>query len=149
MRFELDAGAERATANLRLFGAVVVSGCAIWMAASDPSALGWFFVIFAALFALGWTAAGMRGRRRARQTEGHFLEVRDDGLLLADGARRLQVPWNEVDTVDVDEDRLVIEVRRRTGDPIVVQPRYRGIGLHELGRVLADAHRDARAPQGG
>ncbi len=148
-RYELDARSERATANLRLLGAAVVAACAAWMASSSPSALGWLFVLLALLASGGWLAAGLSGRRRARRAGDYFLEAGPEGLLLADGERRLHVPWSEILAVNVDEERLTVEVTRRTGDPLVVQPRYRGIGVHELGRALDEARRGATSPPGG
>lgn len=148
-RFEADVRAERATANLRLAGSAVVLACAVWMMATGPGALGWLFAILALLAGLGWAAAGLAGRRRAGRAPESFIEVGPEGVLLADAGRRLQIPWSEVGNVRVDEDRLVIALERRSGDPFVVQPRYRGVGLHELARVLRDAHRRASARGGG
>ena len=142
-------GAERGVAGLRLAGAALVAGCAVWMAATEPGPLGWFFVVLLGLFAVGWLFAARGGRRRARGSDAWFLEIGPGGLVLAEGARRREVAWDEVTGVEVDEDRLVVTLDTTTGSPVIVQPRYRGVGLHELGGLLREAHRGATARNGG
>lgn len=147
-RFELDVAAERSTGNLRLVGAALVAACAVWIAASEPSALGWVAAVLTALAAAGWVAAWRHGRRRARRAEDWYLELGDEALLLAEGPERLQVPWTDVHEVQVDEDRLVVRLERRNDKPLEIQPRYEGAGLHELGEAVRLAHRDASGPEG-
>lgn len=147
-RFELDATAERGIAWLRLAGAALVLACAIWMMVSDPTPLAWVFIVLMVLLSLGWTAAGLRGRRRAGRGSDWFLDVSDEGLTLAEPGKRLDVSWSDVTAVEIDEDRLLVLVRTRTGAELPVQPRYRGVGLHELGAALEDAHRRATARDG-
>ena len=148
LRFELDTGAERAVARLRLAGAAVVAVCVVLMALAEPSALGWVFAILLAALALGWTAAGWRGLRRAKSPEGWFLEAGPERLTLAERGQRLDIPWSQIVRIEVDEDRLVVAVHRHTGDPVTLTPRYRGVGLHELGEALRVRHRDAERPDG-
>lgn len=142
-RFELDVAAERSTGNLRLVGAALVAACAVWIALSDPSALGWVATAVAALASVGWLVSWLRGRRRSRRAEDWYLELGDDALTLAEGAERLQVPWTDVKEVQVDEDRLIVRLDRNDGKPVEIQPRYRDTGLYELGEAIQRAHRDA------
>ena len=148
-RFELDVRAERAIGNLRLGGAILVGACAVWIAVSGPSALGWLAAGVAALACLGWVIAWIRGRRRSGGAGEWYLELGEDTLTLAEGPRRLQVPWREVDEVLVDEDRLVVRLQRGTDKPVDIQPRYRNTSLHELGEAIDRAHRDASRSERG
>lgn len=142
-RFELDVHAERSTGLLRLGGAALVGACAVWIALSDPSALGWVAALVAALASVGWVVSWRRGRKRARRAGEWYLELGPEALVLAEGGDRLQVPWSEVERVLVDEDRLVVRLERAGQAPLDIQPRYRGVGLEELGAAIHAAHRDA------
>lgn len=122
----------------------MVAACVVLMALADPGALGWFFAVLLAALALGWAAAGLRGLRRAKRPGDWFLEARPGGLTLAERGNRLEIPWSDIERIEVDEDRLVVSVHRHTGDPVALTPRYRGVGLHELGEALRVRHRDAQ-----
>jgi len=144
-RFELDSAAERATGWLRLAGAAVVALCAAWIAGTGPGTFGWVVVVVCVLISVGWFFAWRKGRARARTAGDWYLELGTRELLLAEGARRTQIPWAEVDRVDVDEDRLAVSVRRaRDLPPMSIQMRYRGVSLHELGEEIRRAWMDAR-----
>jgi len=142
-RFELDRRAEGSTAALRLTGAVVVGAGATAIAAGGPGVLGWIVAGVGGLAAVGWVFAWRRGRARARRPEAWFLSLGRRELVLAEGPKRLQIPWDEVKAVEVDEDRLVVRLRCRAGAPVDIQPRYRGVGLHGLADALREARRDA------
>ncbi|MFW5920421.1 MAG: hypothetical protein ACOCUS_01175 [Polyangiales bacterium] len=148
-RFELDVAAERSTGALRVVAALVVLLAAGWVAASDPGLVAGLVAALGALAALGWIAVGARSRRRMRARERWYLEVDRQGLRLARGGAPLEVPWESVESVEVDEERLVLRLRRRGAEPVEIPPVWRGIGLHELGDVLESVRGSARSAPGG
>jgi hypothetical protein len=106
---------------------------------------GWILAILAGLAALGWIAAFRASRRRrAAGPERWFLELDREGLTLAEGHRRHQIAWRQVKHVEVDEDRLVVAVHRLGAPPLVLEPRYRNVGVYDLAEAVRRAHDDAR-----
>lgn len=148
-RFELDVAAERSTGALRVVAAVVVLIAAGWVAASDPGLVAGLVAALGALAALGWIAVGARSRRRVQTAERWFLEVDGHGLRMARGGAPLRVPWEAVETVEVDEGRLVVRVQREGAGPVEIPPVWRGIGLHELADLLETRRGSARPARGG
>jgi hypothetical protein len=137
-RFELDVRNERAIATLRLAGAVVVAGGVVWLVSLGPGLIGIVLSVLGGLAALGWLLVGLRGRKRAaHQASAHYLELSDEGFVLADGARVERVSWSEVRSVAVDEDRLVVRVERDDKAGLVVEPRYRGQSVYSLSDALS------------
>ncbi len=47
--------------------------------------------------------------------------------------------------VEVDEEKLVVRVSRDGAEDLVIEPRYRSVGLHELRDAVRRAWLDARA----
>ena len=58
------------------------------------------------------------------------------GLDAGDG-----VGWDEVASIEADEDRLVVVVTPREGEEIAVPPRYGGLGVHDLAAAIEEARR--------
>lgn len=138
-RFELDADAERAVGWLRLVGAALVVAMGTVLVADGAGPVGWVLVVSAWLVALGWTVAFLRSRRRAQDADAHYLELGPESLRMARGGEPLEVPWRDVRGIEVDEERLVVWVRRGAGPPVKIEPVWRGVGLHELADHLEDA----------
>jgi hypothetical protein len=139
VRYELDVRNERAIAWLRIVGSVVVAGGVIWLLSLGPGLIGVVLGAVGGLASLGWLLVGLRGRKRANEHAGaHYLEVSDEGFVLAEGAKVQRVRWSEVKSVAVDEDRLVVRVERKGAEPgVVVEPRYRGQSVYALAEALA------------
>jgi hypothetical protein len=135
----MDVRNERAIAWLRIAGAVVVAGGVIWLLSLGPGLIGITLSVLGGLAALGWLLVGLRGRKRAAEQAGaYYLEVSDEGFVLADGPRVERVSWGDVRSVAVDEDRLVVRVERTGEKPgVVVEPRYRGQSVYALAEALA------------
>ncbi|MEM9067819.1 MAG: hypothetical protein AAGE52_04910 [Myxococcota bacterium] len=125
--------------RLRLAGAAIVFAMGIVLVSEGAGGIGWTIVVMAWLVGLGWTAAFFRARSRARSADAHFLEVGPSAMRMARGRDPVEVTWAEVSCVRVDEERLVIWVDRHQGEPVRVEPVWRGVGLHELAETLRDA----------
>ncbi len=88
------------------------------------------------LVSAGWVVAYRRSRTRAAQAARHFLEISEAGLTLAEGEEEHHIAWTEMETVEVDEERLVVSVARKEAAPLTIQPRYRGVSLEELAAAI-------------
>jgi hypothetical protein len=145
MRYEVDVSAERADGRLWLATAVVCGTAGVWLLIAGSSTVTFLVGVSGVLAGLGGIAAWQRRRRRAPRAKDEWLEVAPDALTLADGTDRHHVEWSEVTGVEVDEEKLVLRVERCGRPPVVVEPRYRGAGLHELEAVVRRAWTQARA----
>jgi hypothetical protein len=105
---------------------------AILILSGDPGSIGWVVALVGLGAAVGWAVAFARSLRRTAARDQAFLEVRQRGLVLADGPHRHQIPWTDVKEVEVDEDRLVVRISKGTEPPVIVEPRYRRVGVYDL-----------------
>ncbi len=143
----LDRDAERSVALLRLVAAVVVAGAAIWLALLRPAGAVWICILGSLVASLAWLGMAAAARRRLRRAQDHRLVLDPEGLALVDGDRERRAPWEAVEAVEVDEDRLVVVVRVRGEDaPIVVEPRYGGLGVLDLDAAIRAARDQAERP---
>jgi hypothetical protein len=141
VRFELDTRAARETSALRALAAIVVLIGAIWLF-TLPFAVPRVFALAGLVFAVFW----LRGaaKRRARLPALHYLELGREALVLHDGDSEQIAPWAEVESVAVDEDRLVVIVARRGRPALAIEPQYRGVTLHALAERIQQALAAAR-----
>jgi len=144
MRYELDVRAEREAALLRAGAALVVSLAGAWLFAL-PYSVPRVFAIAGFGFALLWAVRAVRARRRIRNPGEHYLELGRDALRLRDGAQLHEVPWRDVQSISIDEDRLLLRIAHREGAILEIEPRYRGVALP----ALYDAVRAARSRAAG
>jgi hypothetical protein len=142
-RFELDVRGERETAALRLGAALLVVLASLWLLALPYPRLRLFSVAGFAFAAL-WLVRAARSRARTRLHAEHYLELGPDALRLCESDLVQVVPWPDVLSVEVDEDRLTVRVTRSGGPPLELEPRYRGLGVHALGRAVHEAMQKAR-----
>jgi hypothetical protein len=80
--------------------------------------------------------AGRRGLARAREAQRNFVALRGDSLEIQDGSKEVRVAWRDVISATVDEERLVVVVRRRDADPVHVEPRFAGVSVYDLARAI-------------
>lgn len=141
----LDRESERAVRALRLTAAVVVLGGAVWLAlvAGDPK----LWVCSGAAFVASavWLVMGLRAGRRIRDAERHRLDLDPHALRLLEGGVERRVPWGDVRHIEVDEERLVVRISIADGEPVVLEPRYGGLGVHDLEAAVRRARDEAVA----
>ncbi len=140
-RLEFDVEAERAVGWLRLLGAALVTAMGAVLVGQGAGPVGWVLLTTSWLVALGWVVSFLRSRRRTQTAESHYLELGPESFRVARGGEPIEVPWHDVRDVEVDEERLVVWVRRSGKPPLKVEPVWRGVGLHELAETLRDAAR--------
>ena len=134
-RFELDVQAIRAVGRLRLVGAILVFAMGLALVWRGAGSIGWIIVVTSWLVGFGWVAAYALSRRRT-DSEAHYLLLDSTGVTMARGADPVRLPWGEVEDIEVDEDRLVVWVSRRTGERLRIDPVWRGVSLEQLGDAL-------------
>jgi hypothetical protein len=144
MRFELDARADRETRALRSAAAIVVLAAGVWLF-TLPFLVPRAFALAGFVFAALWLRRAFK--QGARQPARHYLELGRDALVLCDGAGEQIVPWPAVESVAIDEDRLVVIVARRDAPPLAIEPHFRGVALHALAEHIQQALQASR--QGG
>ncbi|MFK7988256.1 MAG: PH domain-containing protein [Sandaracinaceae bacterium] len=142
---ELDTGAERQIGRFRLLAA---AGCvvgAVWLVAIAPPSKGYYCAGAGFAAALMWVGLWARGRRLVRRAGDHGLMLAEEGLTLSTPDKTTTVAWDAIEHIEVDEDRLVVELTTREGAPLSLMPRYGGLGMYELEAAIADAHRQGCA----
>lgn len=135
-RFTLDVASERATARLRLLGAVAVVGGCGWIAVTRPGVVVGIVAAFGLLVAAFWVVSWRRSEKRLRDAPRWYLELGADELVLSEGERVVHVPWPSVRGVEIDEERLVVVVTRTGADPVVIEPRYPGVAIEALAAAV-------------
>lgn len=145
-RFVYDARAELSVAWLRLVGAGVVLLATPFLLTPTLGKLGCAFALLAAAIAAFWIVSFMRARRRASSPLRFRLELEDRGLVLEEGGSLTEVPWAEVSSVGVDEERLRVDVGRGRAEPLHIEPRYEGVTIYELAAAIESAWRNATPP---
>jgi hypothetical protein len=145
VRFELDARAERETIAARVVAALVVLIAGAWLF-TLPFAVPRAFAVAGFVFAALWLRRA--AKLRARPPERHYLELGRDALVLHDGDSERRISWSAVESVAIDEDRLVVIVARRDAPPLAIEPQYRGVSLHALAERI-QASLEAAREHGG
>jgi hypothetical protein len=145
VRFEFDTRAEREVAALRTGLSLVLLVAGAWLFAL-PYALPRAFAAAGIAFAGLWLWRNARARRSA--VDQYALELGPDALILREAGVDIAVGWPDIQSVAIDEDRLLVIVARKGAPALELQPHYRGVGLHELGDSVQKALIKARAREG-
>jgi len=145
----LDRQSERAVAALRLTAAIVVGAAAVWLALLDPGVKMWVCIGGAMVASLAWVAMALGARKRRTDAERHRLVLEPGGLHLVEGTEERRVSWADVERIETDEERLVVRVSVRDGQALTIEPRYGGLGTHELEAAVRRAHAAASQEDSG
>lgn len=138
-----DQAAERSTGILRLIGAIVVIGSALWIAFTRPSIVGWGCAALGAAGGLAWIGLVRRGQRRISAADEHYIALEPETLRVVFGGKEQEARWDEVVGVDVDEDRLVVSVTLAKGEPVLLEPTFGGLGVYDLEAAVRQAWKAA------
>lgn len=139
LRLMLDVETEESNAHLRLAAAALaVFGGAwlLWVQRAEPN---WVLILVAlagVAFALRWLASYRKQRHVAATASAHYLEITAERVTLAEGSHQRSIPSERIQAIELDEDRLAVVLRLHTGDSVVIEPVYGGLGLRELGETL-------------
>lgn len=136
---------ERELRVFRTVAASVVGSVALVVIALSPGFRGWACGGVSLLFAIGWAMAARHARRRIDAPEEWGVDLEPTHLGLREGpGRHRTVPWPEIRSVEVDEERLVVQVSRGRGvPPLRIEPRFGGLGAYELADAVETARRAA------
>jgi hypothetical protein len=131
--------AERPVGRFRLIAAAVSIVGAVWVLAVTRGApLAWLLAASVAAAALFWW------RRFAAVERAHLggvqrrLVLGGAGLALETGSARTALSWSAVERIELDHDRMVVEVVHRGGS-LILEPPLGGLGLEALGRKVQAA----------
>ncbi len=147
-RLGLDIGATLAVGRLRLVGALVVLPSSIVFALGGAP-LHYTLGGLGALVSIGWGVAWARSRRAVDDADARYLELGDAGLLLVEGETRAALPWSDLRSLKVDEERLVLVLERRSGDALRIEPIWGGLGVYDLRDRVQAAYDGARSADDG
>lgn len=146
-RFEVDVAGTLAIGRLRLAAATVVLIATLGIVATGPGLVGWVCVVGGWAAAVAWIRSWRASRHRALVADQHLL-LGDEGLALRLEGREEFVAWTEVEGAEVDEDRLVVRVLRRNSPALVIEPMFRGVGVHELADAIVGHRSECTEPHG-
>lgn len=142
IRFELDDRAEQGATALRVGAALVTMLAGAWLLLL-PYSVPRLFAVAGFCFAGLWLVRAVRARRKARllhpEEPRDYLELRPEALCLRQGGTERVIPWGEVVSVAIDEDRLLVVVERKNASAIMLEPQYRGTALRPLAEAVHDA----------
>lgn len=130
---------DRDEARLRVAAIGATSIGAGLFALAHPGPLSITVSLAAIAAGIAWARrANAAGSRAASRMQ---LVLAPTGLTLTPHP---ELAWAEIASVEVDEDRLVVQVRRTTGEPLVIEPVFDGISVYDLAQAV-DAARQAAA----
>lgn len=144
-RLPLDVREVRDRMRLRLLAALPAFAGGAWLLAAADTALLRVLAAAGLVFACVWV---VRARSSVKQLHGavdHYLESSPEGLTIRAGASQRRLAWTDIEAVEIDEDRLVIQLRLHADKALAVEPQYGELGLYELGAWIQRA-RDAHRP---
>ena len=138
LRLLLDVETEQASARLRLAAAVIALLAGAWLAWVAAGSSAWLGVVALAsvAFALRWMVGYRKVKRVASSAAAHYLEITSERVTLATGAEHRSIPRESVARIELDDDRLAVVMILVTGEELVIEPIYGGLGLRDLGETL-------------
>lgn len=142
----LDPSTVRDAAVLRLIGAAICVAMAIWLGVLRPSWRIGIWAVAGLAVAAFWVRRFGKSRRTLRRADRCFVALEPERLRVGRGGEdTLEIGWDEVTGVDVDEERLEVRVTRDGADPVYIEPVYGGLGVYELAEAVQRAHEASRA----
>jgi hypothetical protein len=144
-RLALDLRGQHAESALRWAAAVVAFAAGAWLIAVSRNYWQSAFAIASLGFAALFVVRARRQRARAQDASRHFLDIGEQHLALAEGDQARSLAWADVETVEIDDDRLVVVLRLRDRAPWIIEPYYGGLALRPLAERLHTALERSRA----
>lgn len=126
------ATARRVAIAVVVIGAALVAGLArTWWA---------YLLAVGSLVAVRfWARRVVDARTEDRALSGTSLELGPDAITIPrHDSSTERLPWNELDRVEVDHEKLVVVLRTRAGAEVVIEPTFGGLGLEGLARRIED-----------
>jgi hypothetical protein len=142
-RFEESKSELRALALVRGVCAVLAIAAASALLLGELPVPIFLVAVLALLISLVWLRQALRARKAAKQAKNAALLVYSTGFCLEDAGGSTWHGWEDVEQVEVNEERLDIVVMRRDKPPLRLEPRYAGVDIYQLVRTLDEARRSA------
>jgi hypothetical protein len=139
-RLEVDVAALRQAAWLRMLAALLSALSSLWLLAVTES--WWLRAV--ALAGLAFAALWARAQRRVLGAEvsrvsRDYLELGEHHLAIVQQGQARSLSLASVRRIELDDDRLEVVLHLDSGEQLRLEPRYRGVGLRDLGKLLHDA----------
>jgi hypothetical protein len=153
-RLLLDVREVRDRMLLRLIASLPAFAGGLWLLWIADTLLLRALAVSGVVFAAIWVVLARRSVRQLLRAGDHYLDIGAGGFTLMSGAEQRFVAWSDLDAVEIDEDRLVVRLRVRGADSLIVEPQYGELGLRELaatierGRVAHQPGLDTPSPAG-
>jgi hypothetical protein len=135
-RLLLDVREVRDRTLLRLIASLPAFAGGLWLLWISETLLLRALALSGLVFATIWVVLARRSVRQLAVAGEHYLDIGANGFRLMSGAEERFLPWSDIDAVEIDEDRLVVRLRVRGADSLLVEPQYGELGLRELAATI-------------
>jgi hypothetical protein len=148
VRLALDRRVVTQTFIVRAIAATIALIGSLWLMAARGGT--WLSIagLLTGAFALVWLARGLREQRRALQA-GHDVLLDANGITLGPSERQTHLGWDNVASITVDEDRLMVAIQPTTGPTLWLEPHYGGLGVYDLRAVITRVFHQCRPDAAG
>ncbi len=126
---------------LRGIAALWTLFCVGWLGFVMKNAVGLGLGLLGTLVAVVWMAMIAKARKRARTHVA--LCLTPESLAYRDGASSFELAWTDVHSIEIDENQLVVLIFRSSGDPVRIEPLFRGVGVYDLADAVRAAWTEA------
>ena len=145
-RLTLDVREVRDRVRLRLLAALPAFAGGVWLLWAADNTLLRVVAGAGLVFATVWVVRARTSVAQLASADDHYLESDPDGLTVRSGAQLRRLAWSEIAAVEIDEDRLVVQLRLHSGGrALAIEPQYGALGLYELGEWIQRARPDQMA----
>lgn len=141
LRLLLDVREVRERMRLRLIAALPAFAGGVWLLWTSEGVLLAALALAGVVFATAWVLLARRGVAQLGGSEEHYLDIGESSLTIRAGANLRSLPWSEIRAVEIDEDRLVVQLRLRHEGSVAIEPQYGALGLRELAETLEKARK--------
>ncbi|HET6333995.1 MAG TPA: hypothetical protein VFG30_12325 [Polyangiales bacterium] len=135
-RLLLDVREVRDRMLLRLIMSLPAFAGGLWLLWTGDTLLLRVLALSGVVFATIWVVMARRSVRQLLRAGDHYLDIGAGGFTLMSGAEQHFVTWSDLEAVEIDEDRLVVRLRIRGADSLIVEPQYGELGLRELAATI-------------
>lgn len=125
--------------RLRLLASLPAFAGGAWLFWSSDGALLAAVALAGLIFATAWVFTARRSVANIGGTDEHYLDIGETGLTIRAGTNVRSLAWSEVRAIEIDEDRLVVQLRLQPEGSVAIEPQYGALGLRELAETLEKA----------
>ena len=148
-RLMLDVREVRDRVRLRMLASLPALAGGAWLLWSSEGVLLTVLALAGLVFATVWVLLARRSVAQLAGSNDHYLDIGESSLTIRAGSVERSLAWSEIRAVEIDEDRLVVQLRLHPEGSVAVEPQYGALGLRELAETLETARKlavDGTAP---